>query len=319
MEEQAILRSVSPPWSKGTSRCSENDKDRLPYVIPVITQKPHFLSCTFVPRRVRFIGSTAAGGRLLFLRSVPHPGTSGSEPGSTSGGESWDPRPHAALRRRWKERPEIAAQKISPVQSRFRSGRADGTRQFVRYCWSSNCSSVFTFGCYGYERSMTIWDGCPVVMFRVKKYLQLVLLVSLFLATGVFLLHQKSYRSFGAVDSSHAQEDSNTSIYSVDMEVKNIHEVGWQERAPRSLSGNDYENNFVEVLRSTATPSPSSTSVADLFISVKTTVHYHQARLPVILKTWFQLAKQQTPAVVPRELAFPALFGITAVPSPRPL
>ncbi|BES97097.1 Fringe-like [Nesidiocoris tenuis] len=113
-------------------------------------------------------------------------------------------------------------------------------------------------------------------MFRVKKYLQLVLLVSLFLATGVFLLHQKSYRSFGAVDSSHAQE------------------VGWQERAPRSLSGNDYENNFVEVLRSTATPSPSSTSVADLFISVKTTVHYHQARLPVILKTWFQLAKQQT-------------------------
>ncbi|CAB0020744.1 unnamed protein product, partial [Nesidiocoris tenuis] len=47
--------SVSPPWNKGTgalnhertetaiSRCSENDKDRLPYVLPVITQKPHFL------------------------------------------------------------------------------------------------------------------------------------------------------------------------------------------------------------------------------------------------------------------------------------
>ncbi|CAB0009620.1 unnamed protein product [Nesidiocoris tenuis] len=30
------------------SRCSENDKDRLPYVLPVITQKPHLLSCTFV-------------------------------------------------------------------------------------------------------------------------------------------------------------------------------------------------------------------------------------------------------------------------------
>ncbi|CAB0013127.1 unnamed protein product, partial [Nesidiocoris tenuis] len=55
--------SASPPWNKGTgalyhertetaiSRCSENDKDRLPFVIPVITQKPHFLSCTFVPRR----------------------------------------------------------------------------------------------------------------------------------------------------------------------------------------------------------------------------------------------------------------------------
>ncbi|CAB0010760.1 unnamed protein product, partial [Nesidiocoris tenuis] len=61
--------SVSPPWNKGTgalyhertetaiSRCSVNDKDRLPYVIPVITQKPHFLSCTFVPRRVRIFSS----------------------------------------------------------------------------------------------------------------------------------------------------------------------------------------------------------------------------------------------------------------------
>ncbi|CAB0019499.1 unnamed protein product [Nesidiocoris tenuis] len=58
--------SVSPPWNKGTgalyhertetaiSRCSENDKDRLPYVIPVITQKPHFLSCNFVPRRCTY-------------------------------------------------------------------------------------------------------------------------------------------------------------------------------------------------------------------------------------------------------------------------
>ncbi|CAB0006933.1 unnamed protein product [Nesidiocoris tenuis] len=39
------------------SRCSENDMDRLPNVLPVITQKPHFLSCTFVPRRVRLVES----------------------------------------------------------------------------------------------------------------------------------------------------------------------------------------------------------------------------------------------------------------------
>ncbi|XP_073983539.1 fringe glycosyltransferase [Rhodnius prolixus] len=74
-------------------------------------------------------------------------------------------------------------------------------------------------------------------------------------------------------------------------------EVGWQERAPRSLSGDYLETNLVEGPgggKSTATPLPATTSINDLFISVKTTVHYHQARLPVILKTWFQLASQQT-------------------------
>ncbi|CAH1402477.1 unnamed protein product [Nezara viridula] len=69
-------------------------------------------------------------------------------------------------------------------------------------------------------------------------------------------------------------------------------EIGWQERAPRSLS-NDYESNAIEVLKSTATPSPTTATVRDLFISIKTTVHYHQARLPIILKTWFQLAPEQ--------------------------
>ncbi|KAJ0180368.1 hypothetical protein K1T71_003772 [Dendrolimus kikuchii] len=32
----------------------------------------------------------------------------------------------------------------------------------------------------------------------------------------------------------------------------------------------------------------------DIFISVKTTKHYANTRLPIILKTWFQLAKEQT-------------------------
>lgn len=31
----------------------------------------------------------------------------------------------------------------------------------------------------------------------------------------------------------------------------------------------------------------------DIFISVKTTKHYQYTRLPIILKTWFQLAKDQ--------------------------
>lgn len=31
----------------------------------------------------------------------------------------------------------------------------------------------------------------------------------------------------------------------------------------------------------------------DIFISVKTSKHYEDTRLPIILKTWFQLAKEQ--------------------------
>ncbi|EEB10059.1 Fringe glycosyltransferase, putative [Pediculus humanus corporis] len=38
----------------------------------------------------------------------------------------------------------------------------------------------------------------------------------------------------------------------------------------------------------------TNTSLDDIFISVKTTRNYHKWRLPVILKTWFQLAKNQT-------------------------
>lgn len=35
-------------------------------------------------------------------------------------------------------------------------------------------------------------------------------------------------------------------------------------------------------------------TLEDIFISVKTSRHYQASRLPVILKTWFQLAKEQT-------------------------
>lgn len=34
-------------------------------------------------------------------------------------------------------------------------------------------------------------------------------------------------------------------------------------------------------------------TLEDIFISVKTSRHYQASRLPVILKTWFQLAKEQ--------------------------
>ncbi|XP_011496877.1 PREDICTED: fringe glycosyltransferase isoform X1 [Ceratosolen solmsi marchali] len=44
----------------------------------------------------------------------------------------------------------------------------------------------------------------------------------------------------------------------------------------------------------TATIAPFSTDLDDVFISVKTTRHYHHSRLPAIINTWFQFAKDQT-------------------------
>lgn len=43
----------------------------------------------------------------------------------------------------------------------------------------------------------------------------------------------------------------------------------------------------------TATPKPPITELDDIFISVKTTKNYHDTRLALIIKTWFQLARDQ--------------------------
>lgn len=43
----------------------------------------------------------------------------------------------------------------------------------------------------------------------------------------------------------------------------------------------------------TGTPKPPTTELDDIFISVKTTKSYHDSRLALIVKTWFQLAKDQ--------------------------
>ena len=43
----------------------------------------------------------------------------------------------------------------------------------------------------------------------------------------------------------------------------------------------------------TATMAPFTTNLNDVFISVKTTRHYHHSRLPAIIDTWFQFARNQ--------------------------
>jgi hypothetical protein len=96
---------------------------------------------------------------------------------------------------------------------------------------------------------------------------------------------------------------------------------GWQERAPRSIS-RDYDainsNALVpgdnakvssDVVPASGTSGPSrpsrpvGTQLSDVFISVKTTRNYHKWRLPVLLKTWFQLAKAQVSSGISRPAA----------------
>ncbi|XP_033313521.1 fringe glycosyltransferase-like [Bombus bifarius] len=54
------------------------------------------------------------------------------------------------------------------------------------------------------------------------------------------------------------------------------------------------EESSVTPAIATATMAPFTTNLDDVFISVKTTKHYHHSRLPAIISTWFQFAKDQT-------------------------
>ncbi|XP_074102919.1 fringe glycosyltransferase isoform X1 [Cotesia typhae] len=56
----------------------------------------------------------------------------------------------------------------------------------------------------------------------------------------------------------------------------------------------DGEETTVTPSLATVTTATLSTNLNDLFISVKTTRHYHHSRLPAIISTWFQDAKDQT-------------------------
>ncbi|KAK0178932.1 hypothetical protein PV327_007771 [Microctonus hyperodae] len=80
----------------------------------------------------------------------------------------------------------------------------------------------------------------------------------------------------------------------------------WPDENVVGISGNNMEMDMPEVQRiiaeeiavtppvATATVAPYSTDLNDVFISVKTTRNYHYSRLPSIISTWFQYAKDQT-------------------------
>ncbi|KAK0089356.1 hypothetical protein PV325_007701 [Microctonus aethiopoides] len=79
----------------------------------------------------------------------------------------------------------------------------------------------------------------------------------------------------------------------------------WTDENVVGISGNNLEIDMPEIQRiiadeiavtppvATATVAPYSTDLNDVFISVKTTRNYHYSRLPSIISTWFQYAKDQ--------------------------
>ncbi|XP_031620624.1 fringe glycosyltransferase [Contarinia nasturtii] len=65
---------------------------------------------------------------------------------------------------------------------------------------------------------------------------------------------------------------------------------------PKDIFVTDYllKQRHIHEFSVTATPKPTTTNLNDIFITVKTTKLYHDTRLALIIKTWFQLAKDQT-------------------------
>uniref|UniRef100_A0A8D8HN21 Fringe glycosyltransferase n=1 Tax=Culex pipiens TaxID=7175 RepID=A0A8D8HN21_CULPI len=82
-------------------------------------------------------------------------------------------------------------------------------------------------------------------------------------------------------------------IHSVSGSVGVVHNSNGGIRKPIPTRfdrpGGDYGQLSV-----TGTPKPPTTELDDLLISVKTTKGYHETRLEMIVKTWYQLAKEQT-------------------------
>ncbi|XP_044755226.1 fringe glycosyltransferase [Coccinella septempunctata] len=131
--------------------------------------------------------------------------------------------------------------------------------------------------------------------FRNRKLLQ-TLTVAVLLAYTILLV----YQSFSTGVISH----ENIELHPNDEKIKSF-----RQRLQRHLSRDQLgDSDHLQNLENPATISPNlspgevtqvtmrpfTTSLNDLFISVKTTKHFHKERLPIILKTWFQLAKDVT-------------------------
>lgn len=81
-------------------------------------------------------------------------------------------------------------------------------------------------------------------------------------------------------------------------DLQRLHEMTRDTRvsAPTKATSSGSDMQLLDYYNSntvTGTPKPDQYNLDDIFISVKTTKNYHNNRLVMIIKTWFQLAKDQ--------------------------
>lgn len=68
-----------------------------------------------------------------------------------------------------------------------------------------------------------------------------------------------------------------------------------QRHTTTTTLNDEVSYNQIQILN---TPTPRMTDLDDIFISVKTTKDYHVSRLNMIVKTWFQLSKDQVRGIL---------------------
>jgi len=120
---------------------------------------------------------------------------------------------------------------------------------------------------------------------KLRRTLQTVFVVFLLAYTTLFV-----YQSLSRASANNQTPKLNEPNYLVAAEQL----LRQQPRRVISYIPQEISEFTSEIPSATATVKPTATSLDDVFISVKTTGRYHQNRLSIILKTWFQLAKAQT-------------------------
>lgn len=173
--------------------------------------------------------------------------------------------------------------------------------------------------------------GGGVTVFRIRRFIQMMALI-VCVASVTLLLYQNAYgmrvmevswRPKKAAPTAHSEATSNSQFQSSYFSRTQSYPLSANDDAaaanvivddpqiPFDLSTEwfrgkhvrtqNYRHRVSDYLLKrrlyeysvTATPKPATISLNDIFISVKTTKLYHDTRLDLIIKTWFQLATDQ--------------------------
>ncbi|XP_014205233.1 fringe glycosyltransferase isoform X2 [Copidosoma floridanum] len=150
-----------------------------------------------------------------------------------------------------------------------------------------NLVVVVVDGAEGQHRAAAVQAAMPRGLVPAKRALQAVALI-LATAYATVLLYQAVAPRQWADEASSDELVGDASVEVIPI-LPRFARIG-----VRSVAAGSGTGELALATPPLATAAPFSTDLADLFISVKTTRHYHHSRLPAIIDTWFQFAKDQT-------------------------